>query len=278
MAGELLARLAHAEDRLAEDVALVRPAIDVDERIGREPGRVRIAAGDARPHQAADVVHRPLEDLGHEDRRAQPVRYLGERHRAVVALAERGLQVTPGNAGDHRRLLRPVGVPPAYRVVPLAHHRLAELAPLEAGGVLERVLPVTRAHHDVDLGRGHGAIGREAHVPGPLGAEREVEGVEERLLFELGQHQDKPVGALAAREGVVAGASERPRLPDPARDDDVVDRVVIVHGQAQLLHVADALGTACGLPRRLHRGQQKGDQDGDDGDDDEELDQREGAA
>ena len=51
--------------------------------------------------------------------------------------------------------------------------------------------------------------------------------------------------------------------------------VVVVEGEAQLLHVVGALGAAGRLAGRLDGGQEQGDQDGDDRDDDQQLDQRE---
>ena len=45
--------------------------------------------------------------------------------------------------------------------------------------------------------------------------------------------------------------------------------VVVVHGDADLLEVVDALGPPRGLARRLDRRQQQRDQHGDDGDDDQ---------
>ena len=53
--------------------------------------------------------------------------------------------------------------------------------------------------------------------------------------------------------------------------------MVVVHGQADLLEVVDALGTPGGLAGRLHGGQQQRDQDGDDGDHHQQFDQRERA-
>ena len=54
--------------------------------------------------------------------------------------------------------------------------------------------------------------------------------------------------------------------------------MVIVHGQADLLQIVDALGPPCGFARRLNGRQQEGDQDRDDGDDDQKLDQRKTAS
>ena len=53
--------------------------------------------------------------------------------------------------------------------------------------------------------------------------------------------------------------------------------MVVVHGEAELLEVVDALDAPGGRAGGLHGGQQQGDQDGDDGDHDEQLDQREAA-
>ena len=70
----------------------------------------------------------------------------------------------------------------------------------------------------------------------------------------------------------------QPRVAvDPAGREAADGVVVVVHGQADLLQVVDALRPAGGLPRRLDRREQEGDQDRDDGDDDEQLDQREPA-
>ena len=54
-----------------------------------------------------------------------------------------------------------------------------------------------------------------------------------------------------------------------------MDALVVVQGDAELLHVVEALGAPRRLPRRLHRGEQQRDQDGDDRDDDQQLDQGE---
>jgi hypothetical protein len=54
--------------------------------------------------------------------------------------------------------------------------------------------------------------------------------------------------------------------------------VVVVHPQADLLHVVGALGAAGRLPRRLHGGQEQRDQHCNDGNHDQELDQREANA
>jgi hypothetical protein len=51
--------------------------------------------------------------------------------------------------------------------------------------------------------------------------------------------------------------------------------VVIVHGQADLLQIVDALDAPRGFTRRLNGRQQKRDQNRNDGDDDQELDQSE---
>ena len=51
--------------------------------------------------------------------------------------------------------------------------------------------------------------------------------------------------------------------------------VVVVHRQADLLEIVDALSTPRSLAGRLDGGQQQGDQDRDDRDHDQELDQRE---
>ena len=222
-ARNLLARLVHTEHGLTEQVADGWAAIDVLERVGWEPRVVRITAGYARPDQSTDVVLRPLEDLGHEDRLAEPVGHRRERDWTGIALAEGRLEEHERTAPHHAGRLSPVGVAPTDRVIPLGQARLAQCTPLIAGRILEGILPVAGALHDAHLGRGHRAIGGETHVPWSLGAEREVKGVVERLLFELGQHQDEPVGPLAARERIVAVAAELACLPDPPRNDHVVD-------------------------------------------------------
>ena len=50
---------------------------------------------------------------------------------------------------------------------------------------------------------------------------------------------------------------------------------VVVDGQADLLHVVDALGAAGRLAGRLHGWQEQRDQDGNDGDDDQQFDEGE---
>ena len=55
----------------------------------------------------------------------------------------------------------------------------------------------------------------------------------------------------------------------------VARRVVVVHRQADLLEVVDALHAPGRLPRRLHGGQEQRDQDRDDRDHDQQFDQRE---
>ena len=62
-----------------------------------------------------------------------------------------------------------------------------------------------------------------------------------------------------------------------AHREDAVGRLVIGHGQAQLLQVVGALGAAGGLAGRLDRRQEQGDQDRDDGDHHQQLDQGEAA-
>jgi hypothetical protein len=52
--------------------------------------------------------------------------------------------------------------------------------------------------------------------------------------------------------------------------------VVVVHGQADLVQVVDALGAGGGVAHLLHRRQEQPQEDRDDGDDDQQLDQREG--
>ena len=59
------------------------------------------------------------------------------------------------------------------------------------------------------------------------------------------------------------------------RRQDVGLGDVVVHRQAELLEVVDALRPPRRLAGRLHGGQQQGDQDGDDRDHHQQLDQRE---
>ena len=118
-----------------------------------------------------------------------------------------------------------------------------------------------------DLGRHHRAVGEVAEVGGPLRPEAEIEGVGERDLLEVRQHEGEERRPLAAPEAArVAGALAEP--PDLAGHDHAVDVGVIEGGQADLLEVVGALGLAGRLAGRLHCGQEQGDQQADDGDDD----------
>ena len=70
-----------------------------------------------------------------------------------------------------------------------------------------------------------------------------VPGVIHRLLLDPGEDEDLP-GAVAA--------------PLDPGGQAAVGVVVVVHPQADLLEVVEALGAAGGLPRRLHGRQQQG--------------------
>ena len=67
----------------------------------------------------------------------------------------------------------------------------------------------------------------------------------------------------------------RPRNCISAAGSTLFASCVIVHRQADLFLVVDALDPTRRLARRLHGRQEQGDQDGDDRDDDQELDQGE---
>ena len=67
----------------------------------------------------------------------------------------------------------------------------------------------------------------------------------------------------------------RPRNCISAAGRTLFDSCIIVHRQADLLQVVDALDPPGRLACRLHGGQQQGDQDRDDRDHDQKLDQGE---
>src|SRR5208337_4600914 len=96
-----------------------------------------------------------------------------------------------------------------------------------------------------------------------MDAQREINAVRQGYLFD---EREQP-GRLAPEIGVAGGEAE-----DRGRES-VVDRMVVVSGQADLLEIVHALNPAGRLTRRLYRGQQQCYEHGDDCYHDQQLDQ-----
>ena len=128
------------------------------------------------------------------------------------------------------------------------------------------------ANERVDLGVCPGRVDQVAEYRvGVFASPVEVDGVVVLRLLQEGEHHGERAEVLLD----IVVADGVPHAAAAAHGEDVVDRVVVVQGQADLLEVVDALGPPGGLAGRLHGGQEQGDQDGDDGDDDQQFDQGE---
>jgi hypothetical protein len=74
---------------------------------------------------------------------------------------------------------------------------------------------------------------------------------------------------LVAVLGILA-----PSISDSTGRETSMGAMVVVQGNANLLHVVPALHSPRRLPRALHRRQEQADQNADNGDDDQEFNKR----
>ena len=91
-------------------------------------------------------------------------------------------------------------------------------------------------------------------------------------LLQLAEHLGRPSPAGTQLDRRRAAALQG---ADVSGREEVVDAVIVVHRQADLLQVIQALRAPGRLARRLHGRQEQGDQHADDGDHDQQFDQRE---
>ena len=114
--------------------------------------------------------------------------------------------------------------------------------------------------------------------PGPRvhRAEREVDGVEDRLLLHLREEGAIPVEPPAEPRGV-AREVRGGRRPARLGREHVIRGDVVLRRQPELLQVVGALRAACRLAGRLDGREQQRDQHRDDRDHHQQLDQRETA-
>jgi hypothetical protein len=96
----------------------------------------------------------------------------------------------------------------------------------------------------------------------------------ERLLFD--KRQDETPKTVSALHNLPLRNSERGL--NPAWRKNSVGVVMLLHGQAELLEVVDAVGSPRRLTGRLHGRQQQSRQHADDGDDDQQFHERKRAA
>ena len=115
---------------------------------------------------------------------------------------------------------------------------------------------IRRAKETIETSCRYGLVDKIAVIAGVVpGSDREIGGVEQRLLFEKTQHSGKrapiTVCLLQSQRSVLIPRGEGTRW------HGFVGAQVVVQGQADLLHVVDTLDAPRRLARRLHGGKSK---------------------